>query len=204
MRLSGFSRRIGAVALLSGLSLPFSTLHAQSLSAQTTRLQPPTAVGPSRIISTNPLLPLFGNFAAEYEQRVRDNVAFAVSGSHYDVDNDRLTHLDAKVRLYPSDRALEGFGMATSLGMAWLRTDEPNIVCDGPPDFNCTNTGKRTSFSTPTFAVELGYQWLLGRSRSTAVTVGIGAKRYLGGSDDDFNGLSRVLPTGRLSIGYGF
>jgi hypothetical protein len=197
-------RALGALLALAAGTAPLASVDAQSLSSQTSRLQPDIGVGPGRIISTNPLLPLFGNFAAEYEHRVRANVAVAVSGSHYDFDEDRLTHLDAKVRLYPNDRAMEGFGMATSLGMAWLRTDEDNIICDGPPDFNCTNTGKRTSFSTPTFAVELGYQWLLGRSRSTAVTVGIGAKRYLGGSDDEFNGLSRVLPTGRLSIGYGF
>ena len=199
MSLSRFARRCGATALIAGLSLP-AALPAQSLASQTARLQPPSASGPAHIVSTNPLLPLFGNFAAEYEQRVRDNVAFAVSGSHYSFDEDRFTHLDAKVRLYPNDRALEGFGMAASLGVAWLRQEDDSYFCDA---FDC---GPRdiSKFSTPTFAIELGYQWLLGRSKSTAVTVGVGAKRYLTVSDEDLNGMSRVLPTGRLSIGYGF
>jgi len=177
------------------------------LSGMTTRARAQAgmspAAAPTRIVSTNPFLPLFGFFSAEYEQRVKDNVAFAISGSHIEFD-ERYTHLDAKLRLYPNDQALEGFSLATSLGLAWIRRNTD--FCD---DFVCTlNPGGPTeryrTFTTPTFAIEGGYQWLLGRSKSTAITAGVGAKRYLGGSRADFNDVSRVLPTGRLSIGYGF
>jgi hypothetical protein len=162
--------------------------------------------GPSHIISTNPFLPLFGYFSAEYEQRIKDNVAFALSGSSVEYD-ERITHLDAKVRLYPNDRALEGFSVATSLGIAWIRRNDQ--ACDFFGDCIVIDAQqrlqqRRRTFTTPSFAIEGAYQWLLGRSRSTAIIAGFGAKRYLGGSRADFQGISRVLPTGRLSIGYGF
>ena len=152
--------------------------------------------GPSRFISTNPFLPLFGYFSGEYEQRLKDNVAFAISGSHVRFD-DRYTNLDVKLRLYPNDRALQGFGLSSSLGMAWIRRVD-NICFDRCEDV----TGK--AFTTPSFAIEGSYQWLLGRSRSTAITVGFGAKRYLSGSSENYRDVERVVPTGRLSIGYGF
>jgi len=173
------------------------------VSAQSTG-GPSSAVGPVRFISTNPFLPLFGYFSAEYEQRLKDNVAFAISGSHTEFDA-LYTHLDAKVRLYPNDKALQGFSLASSLGIAWVKRDD----CDSLIDFDCAPTSQggereRRTFTTPTFAIELDYQWLLGRTKSTAITVGFGAKRYLGGNDRDYIGIERVLPTGRLSIGYGF
>ena len=183
--------------LLAAAGVPVSTVTAQPAAG------PSTAVGPAHFISTNPFLPLFGYFSAEYEQRLKDNVAFAVSGSHTEFDA-TYTHLDGKVRLYPNDKALEGFSLASSLGIAWVKRDE----CDSFIDFDCVPSDggapvKRT-FTTPTFAIELNYQWLLGRTKSTAITVGFGAKRYLGGNDRDYSGIERVLPTGRLSIGYGF
>jgi hypothetical protein len=192
------STLLGAgLAVLAASSVPSRTVIAQSAAG------PSTAVGPAHFLSTNPFLPLFGYFSAEYEQRLKDNVAFAVSGSHTEFDA-TYTHLDAKLRLYPNDKALQGFSIASSLGIAWVRRDE-NDFCDpfvcGPTEG--TQTGRRR-FTTPTFAIETNYQWLLGRSRSTAITVGIGAKRYLGGNERDYQGIERVLPTGRLSIGYGF
>lgn len=187
-----------SLALIAAVSLPASIVGAQPASGQS------TAVGPSHFISTNPFLPLFGFFSAEYEQRIKDNVAFAISGSHTEFDA-LYTHLDAKIRLYPNERALEGFSVASSLGIAWVKRDD----CDSIIDFDCTPTSEggqqpRRKFTTPTFAIELDYQWLLGRTKSTAITVGFGAKRYLGGNDRDYIGIERVLPTGRLSIGYGF
>ena len=162
-------------------------------------------VGPSRIVSTNPFLPLFGYFSAEYEQRIKDNVAFALAGSSTEFD-ERITHVDAKLRLYPNDRALEGFSMATSLGIAWIRRngDPCDFFGDCIFEPGVQQPQRDRTITTPTFAIEGAYQWLLGRSRSTAIVAGFGAKRYLGGSRTDFQGLARVLPTGRLSIGYGF
>ena len=192
----------GAIVAGALLSATAASVHAQAPGQPAGTYAP---VGPSRIVSTNPFLPLFGYFSAEYEQRIKDNVAFAIAGSSTEFD-ERITHVDAKLRLYPNDRALEGFSMATSLGIAWIRRNDD--FCDGLTDCvfepGVQRPQRDRTITTPTFAIEGAYQWLLGRSRSTAIVAGFGAKRYLGGSRTDFEGLSRVLPTGRLSIGYGF
>jgi len=172
---------------------PMTTSSAQSLADQTRQLAPD---GPGRIISANPFLPLLGLFAAEYEQRLTPAVALAISGSHIKPNDTRYTNGDFKARLYPTERGLHGFNMAASVGVARIRKVD-NLECDPAP---CVVP---KAFATGSFAIELGYQWMLGPSRVTVVSVGGGAKRYLG-SDDKFGGINRVMPTLRLNIGYAF
>ncbi len=196
------NRSTSATTICSAVALLLASIVPQGASAQGLRDLPAAeSTSKGHIISTNPFLPLFGFFAAEYEQRVKENVSFAIAGSHLDFDN-RYTNLDVKLRLYPNDQALEGFGIAASLGIASIRNNGENNGCD--PSYFCGTPVPAHTFTTPAFAVEVGYQWLLGRSKSTAVTAGFGAKRYLGGDRNDFIGAERVLPTGRLSIGYVF
>lgn len=187
---------IGALCLLGTAA---GTAQAQSTGSDSRT--DTGALTPSRFISTNPFLPLFGYFSAEYEQRVKSNVAFAISASHVKFD-EKYTNVDAKLRLYPNDKALEGFSIASSVGIAWIERDG-QYVCDFTAGGICATDNGR-NFSTPSFAIEIGYQWLLGRSKSTAVTAGFGAKRYLTGTREDYLGVNRVVPTGRISIGYGF
>jgi hypothetical protein len=182
------------VALLF-LSAPFSHVSSQTL-AQQTRQVAATEGGPTRIISANPFLPLLGYFAAELEQRVSNAASVALSGSHIEPDNARYTNVDVKGRLYPTERGLHGFNMAASLGFARIRQTE-GFECAAEP---CPAP---KAFSTGSFAVELGYQWMLGPSKVTVVSVGGGAKRYLG-SDDKFTSINRVMPTLRLNVGYAF
>ena len=190
----------GGIALLA-LTLPLSRAHAQSLAQQTRRLVV-NSDGPSHVLSVNPFLPLLGYFAGEYEQRIAPNVSVAVAGSHTKFDDTRRTNLDAKVRLYPSERGLQGLGVAAALGVARLK-DERSDVCSSFDNFDpfCGPNGKE--FTTATFAIEASYQYLLGPSRSTAITVGGGAKRYLG-NDNHYQNILRVVPTLRLTIGYAF
>lgn len=179
------------VALLLVLA-PFPNLSSQTLAQQTRQ----SAESPSRIISANPFLPLLGYFAAELEQRLSNAASVAVSGSHIEPDNARYTNVDLKGRLYPTEQGLHGFNMAASLGFARIRQTE---------DFECAAEPcpAPKAFSTGSFAVELGYQWLLGPSKVTVISVGGGAKRYLG-SDDKFTSINRVMPTLRLNVGYAF
>lgn len=156
---------------------------------------------PRQVIAVNPFLPLFGYFQGEYERRVRENVSVALAGSYVRFD-DYYTNVDAKLRLYPQDRALEGLGLAAGLGVGAVRRRGNYQVCDAL-GINCVEAGDGTTESAPTFSVEAQYQWLLGRSRATAVTVGGGAKRYFL-SEEKAQGIERVLPTMRLTIGYAF
>ncbi|MEQ1692958.1 MAG: hypothetical protein ABMA00_16840 [Gemmatimonas sp.] len=185
-----------SVLLLSAWAFSAGTASAQTL-AQQTRVGG-SIEGPGRVISANPFLPLLGYFAAEYEQRVSPSVSLAVSGSHIKPDHTKYTNVDAKARLYPSETALRGLNIAASLGIGRI---------DARDDYDCgilTGTCVLPKpFTTGSFAIEVGYQWLLGPSRVTAVTLGGGAKRYLG-AESKFDQIDRVIPTLRMSIGYAF
>lgn len=185
-------RSVAAIALSFGvLAAPASAAYAQS--------------APTRIISVNPFLPLAGSFQGEFEQKVRDNLSVAVSGSHIDFDDDgtRYTNADVKLRLYPNEKALRGFAIASGLGVG-RQSEVEYYACPAIyPGLDCTNT--RRSVTGATFSVEMHYQWLLGSKRSTAVTIGGGAKRYF--IDDAPNGyevFEQFMPTFRLTIGYAF
>lgn len=184
--------------------LPSASASAQSLAQQTRRLSSNTD-GPSHILSVNPFLPLFGYFSGEFEQRIAPNVSVAIGASHTKFDDTRRSNLDAKVRLYPTERGLQGLGVAASLGMAQIK-DEAAVYCASIDNFDPVCAPNK-AFNTGSFAIEASYQWLLGPSRATAVTVGGGAKRYLGSESHYNNGngsIERVVPTLRLSIGYAF
>ena len=197
------TRAVTGALLCASLTIPFAGAWAQTLAQQT------RVVGsndrPSHIISANPFLPLFGYFAGEFEQRISPSVALALAGSHSRFDRTRYTNLDAKARLYPSETALRGFNIAASLGIARIgRVDEfGDCVLILPFEGSSPCAGLPKPFTAGSFAIEVGYQWLLGPSRVTAVTLGGGAKRSLG-SDAKFVDINRVIPTARLSIGYAF
>jgi len=195
-----WSLRVSALAMT--MALPSARVTAQTLAEQT---QPTLrrATSPSRVISVNPFLPLFGFFSGEFEYQVAPSVSVALAGSHIEPLDAASTNLDAKIRLYPSQTGLRGFNLASSLGFARLRAQDSYCETFNPfGDVQCQTT---KPFSTGSFAVELGYQWLLGPSRATAVSIGGGAKRYLG-SDKNFDntGVTRVIPTLRLNVGYAF
>ena len=115
-------------------------------------------------------------------------------------DSNKYGNVDAKLRLYPQERALEGLGLAASLGLGFV-TPRSRTQCDFLGE-NCTNTPSERTV-TPSFAIEAHYQFLLGSNKRTAVGAGFGAKRYFA-SQTDLGGDSQVRPTGRLTIGYAF
>ena len=185
-------RSVATIALLLGLIAAGTTpAYAQS--------------APRRIVSVNPFLPLLGSFQGEFEQKLRDNLSVAVSGAYLAPgdDEERFTSADVKLRLYPSEKALHGFGIATGVGVGRQSEIEYYACTAIFPGGDCIN--QRRSVTGPTFSVEMQYQWLLGSKRSTAVTVGGGAKRYfIDDSPNGFNQYEQFMPTLRLTIGYAF
>jgi hypothetical protein len=173
-----------------------SSLHAQGTLSEQTRER--AVRWPQQIISINPFLPLFGYFQGEYEHRLKENVSFALSGSYMRFD-DYYTNLDAKLRLYPQERAPDGLGLAAGVGIGSVRRSGYTI-CD---EFYTTCREDKSTQTAPTFSVEMQYQWLLGSSRSTAVALGGGVKRYFIANDRS-DGIERVVPTFRVTIGYAF
>ncbi len=180
------------VALAFGLLLT-ATLP-QVAEAQTTK--------PNRVVSINPFLPLAGYFQGEFEQRVKDNLAVAFSVSSIELD-DRYTNADVKLRLYPQERGLQGFAVAAGLGYGRIRNDNVDFTCPTIPGVVCEPS--RASVSGATFSVEMHYQWLLGKSSNTALTMGGGAKRYyVDEQNGQFDTFQRFVPTLRLTVGYAF
>ncbi len=157
--------------------------------------------GPTRIVAINPFLPLLGSFQGEFEKKLQANLSVAVSASYLDYgddDDDRYTSADVKLRLYPADRALDGFGIAAGLGVGGQSVVESTDCVDID---RCRYD--RVSRTAPTFSVEMQYQWLLGKNSNTAVSVGGGAKRYfLSNTPNDL--FNEFMPTLRLTVGYAF
>ncbi len=182
------------------VALP-SAASAQTLRDQTRQLDAVLRT-PQQIISVNPFLPLFGFFQGEYERRINPNASFAIAASHTEWDNDVYTNVDVKLRLYPQEKGLSGLGLASSLGYANIRREGFENCTFTEVDFVCS-TEPRKNIGAPAFAVEGQYQWLLGTKKATAVALGFGVKRYFV-DKADFQDRSRVLPTGRLTIGYAF
>lgn len=195
-----FSLAFASLLLL--LPLP---LAAQGPMPEST---PPAATArPANVISINPFLPLAGYFQGEYERRLRDNLGFALGFSHVKLD-EIYTNVDAKLRLYPQEKAPYGLGIAAGLGVGHIRQDSYSdysgcipvlgVVC--PPNLRRTTTA-------PSFSVEIHYQWLLGKKRNTAVGFGFGAKRYFISDNDNGYGdelFQAFVPTGRITIGWAF
>jgi hypothetical protein len=176
------------------------------------------AGSPSRVASINPFVILFGYFSGEFEQRIRPTLAIAVAGSSagygFDGDEDRRTNIDLKARLYPSEKALQGLGLAAGVGYTRMKRQSyyyddcnPFGDCDTPiecrVDAPCVPALTTRTYSAPSFSIEFTYQWLLGRQKATAFTVGFGAKRAFT-SAEKWGGYERIVPTGKLNVGYAF
>jgi len=173
----------------------FAVVTAMSTTAQ-------AQASPTRIIAINPFLPLVASFQAEFEKKLQDNLSVAVSASHIALrgdDSDRFTNADVKLRLYPAERGLEGFGIAAGAGVGhqsavtYLDCLAANEPCR---DTRATRIG-------PTFSVEMQYQWLLGKNQHTAISAGGGAKRYFI-SNTASGSFNEFMPTLRLTVGYAF
>lgn len=177
--------------------LPMMTLAAGAHAQGTLRDQAREIEQPGRVISINPFLPLGGYFQGEFEQRVRPNISFALSVASTKME-DCYRSGDGKIRMYPAERALTGLGVAVGLGYGSVRHSSANGDQGGR---DCSRGGKTES--APTFAVEGQYQWLMGESRATAITTGFGLKRYFI-PDSRSDGIRRIVPTLRLTIGYAF
>ena len=193
-------RPIFSLTALSSLALLIAApLAAQSLRQQTGRDR---ADAPTQIISTNPFLPFWGNVQGEYERRLNARVSVAMAGSLMKFrDNQVDKVIDAKLRFYPRQRALEGLGIAVSVGLGFIRRDLSYYACAPLPGVDCEFP--KGNLTAPTFATEVGYQWLLGPGQRIAMTTSGGVKRYVA-SVVDMAGDSRTRPMGRLSIGYAF
>ncbi len=151
-------------------------------------------------IGINPLGIPFDIGSLEFESAVTAGVTVGGAGSYTDIDNDRYTTADVKVRYYPGEVVLRGFSLGASAGYLHYsaRQDTPTLGSG-------TVTSTRSSLDAPTLGVLVDYNWMLGTRRRFLVGTGVGAKRVIAGADARQRvGLDRAYLTGRFTVGLAF
>ena len=147
-------------------------------------------------IGINPLGIPFDIGSIELESAIAPGVTLGGLASYTDLDSNRFTSFDFKVRYYPGDIVLKGFSAGLSVG--YLRYS--NVVKDP-----VTALDTRQALSAPTIGVLADYNWMLGRSQRFLVGTGVGAKRVLASSTERKRvDISRAYPTVRFIVGFAF
>ncbi len=144
------------------------------------------------LLTTNPFLFLFNWYNIEYELKVARHSTVGFAGSYVTFDDGRETYAGGSLlyRYYASGKAPGGFYLGGRLGMFGVEI-ENSITHDSEKE------------NTYGFGIDVGYTWLLGDTRSFAISMGAGAIRYFGGdlADDAKAG----MPIIRLvNIGFRF
>jgi hypothetical protein len=175
--------------------------------AQTNATKPP--VDHNQVVSTNPFGLFFQWYNGEYERKISPSVTIGASGSYFaDAETSVATAL---ARWYPQGAALDGFYLGARAGAFHLKTYEyeyqpppPRPATPGtpsnPPSYPTRTERNRT---VPGVGMEVGYNWLLGRSQNVSIGLGFGLTKIL----DDANtyDFPNVVPNIRLiNIGIAF
>lgn len=175
------------------ITIAIALLATSALGAQPTRarIDPLTR---TVAVTLNPFA-LFAEYVAgDVEVKVSPSVTVGGGMSWVGLEDfNSYRSLEAKARYYPSEKALEGFSVAATAGVASARGYDYS-----------SGSGVRKRFTRPTVGTELSYQWILGPNARFVSVVGLGLKRYLGteGNVDPIN--IPLLPTARINIGAAF
>lgn len=174
-------------------------LLAAALCATTTRAQTVDLPVQANVLSINPFGFLFEWYNFEYERAFSSTASWSVGLGHLnfgdDDDDDETTYTSADVRLryYPSAEAPTKFSAGIAFGYSRV-TDEDRLI----------DAVVEEKFDALSIGIDLGYSWLLGRTRQFFIGTGVGAKRLFPIGDDNDDDETFGYPTLRLSIGYAF
>lgn len=145
-----------------------------------------------QVVSISPLFALLGFFTGEVERRVTTNATVGVGGSAFTLGPFGYKSLDAKLRFYPAERALDGLAVGVSGGAIWLSADEGGVFSG------------RSSGSGFVVGSEASYTWLTGKRHNLAFSLGGGLKRIVRYGGYDVSGAQLTYPTVRASVGVAF
>jgi hypothetical protein len=174
-------------------------LLTAALCATTARAQIVDLPVQSNVLSVNPFGFLFEWYSVEYEHAFSSTASWSVGLGHLsfgDDDDDEetsSTSADVRLRYYPSAEAPTKFSAGIAFGYSRV-TDEDRV----------DNVVIEDEFDALSIGIDLGYSWLLGRTRQFFIGSGIGAKRFFPIGEDNDNDETFGRPTLRLSIGYAF
>ncbi len=153
-------------------------------------------------VGINPLGIPFDIGALEVEGVMLPGVTIAGALSYSALNDDegdgegdpRFFSGDEKVRYYPGEVALKGFGIG--LGLGFTRSSEVQTV---------GAELQREELTAPTISVLADYHFLLGARQRFVVCTGIGAKRLLASAEDrERTGAPRAWPFVRFVLGLAF
>jgi hypothetical protein len=152
----------------------------------------------SHVLSINPFGFLLEWYSVEYERVFSSTASWSVGVGHIDLGdtNDRAKHTSADVRLryYPSAEAPSKGSAGIAFGFS--RVSDEDVATDG--------VVIKDEFDALSVGIDIGYSWLLGRTRQFFIGMGIGAKRLFPLGQDDNDNETFGYPTVRLSLGYAF
>jgi hypothetical protein len=127
----------------------------------------------------------------EVENAVAQGITVGGVGSYIDVNDQRFTTFDFKVRYYPGEVVLRDWAIGATVGY----TRFANKVSDG----------SRQTLNAPTLGIVLDRNWLYGRGQHFLIGTGVGAKRVIASSGDrDRAEVDRAIVTARLIVGFAF
>ena len=170
-----------------------------TLTATTTRAQTVDLPVQANVLSINPFGFLFEWYNFEYEHAFSATTSWALGVGHLnfgddeDDDETSYTSADIKLRYYPSGEAPTKFSAGIAFG--YSRVTDEDLV---------SSTVVENDFDALSIGIDLGYSWLLGRTRQFFIGTGVGAKRLFPIGDDNDDDETFGYPTLRLSIGYAF
>jgi hypothetical protein len=153
----------------------------------------------SNVLAINPFGFLFQWYNIEYERAFSSTASWSVGVGKINIGDDDddeefdNTSADVRLRYYPSAEAPTKFSAGISFGYAHVNEHDRTGTTPVEREFDALSVG-----------LDLGYSWLLGRTRQFFIGTGVGAKRLfpIGGNDDEEE--TYGYPTFRLSIGYAF
>jgi hypothetical protein len=174
------------------LGLMFVGVASAAASAQTNDPAGRVRIGNTAYLGLNPLIVPFDLGSAEFEVGVAQGTTIGGVVSYLDVDDDRFTAADFKIRYYPSEIVLRGFSVGFTAGYLRYSVERGD------------STGRAT-LDGPTIGIITDYNWLLGGNKRFLVGTGLGAKRVLSSKEDRKRvDLNRAYVTARFIVGLAF
>jgi hypothetical protein len=147
---------------------------------------------PPNVISSNPILDMFTWYNLEFEHRMAPNSTMGLAGTFisFNDGDDSYKNLSAFYRYYPQNDAPAGFYFGGRAGVFGVSTSGDEDEDEG-------------SWTLGGIGIDIGYTWMIGSTRSFAISLGIGAVRLFGDVGDE--DVAMTLPSIRaINVGFAF